>query len=140
MKHPAEHEPADALDGEPERRRHPRVYENLPAEIGLAGGQTMRLTLLNISLSGAQFGCDESELQRIKTEGFPALHGQTVELGVRVGLPSTQHPTETLEATCRVVYTRRITQQRYCIGTQFTELKGQGHQLLMQYLLEVHRA
>lgn len=135
MKHKSESEQPDAAGDKPERRRHPRVYENLSAEIGLADGKTLKLTALNISLSGVQFGCDEEEMRRIKTEGSPALHGETVEIGLNVGLPSAR-AAETLEATCRLIYTRRVTQRRYCLGMQFTHLKGEGRQVLLRYLLE----
>lgn len=141
MKHTSESEQPDAAEAKPERRRHPRVYQNLPAEIGLAEDKALNLTALNISLSGVQFGCNEEQMQRIKNDGHPALHGATVEVGLRVELPMDGGPAETLEATCRLVYTRRVTQHRYCLGMQFTHLKGQGRDALLRYLLEApHKA
>lgn len=119
-----------------ERRRHERLAEGLPAEAGLQEGQTLKLALMNISHGGVQLGCNEDELQRIRKEGFPALHGQTVEIDLRVTLPSTTRAPEQLEATCRLVYTRRVTQHRFCLGMQFTDIKGQSRQALTRYLLE----
>lgn len=121
---------------QPDRRRHPRVYEDLPAETQLADGQTLKLPLQSLSLGGVRLGCSEDEMRRVKQEGYPALHGETVEVGLRVSLPTFDHAAEPLEATCRLVYTRRITQQRYCLGMQFTDLKGDSREALMRYLLD----
>lgn len=117
-----------------ERRRHPRVYESLPVEASLRDGQTLKLTLLNASAGGVQLGCDDDQLRRIRTEGYPALHGQTVEIGIRATMPSPEHAADTVSATCRLVYARRITQHRYCLGMQFTDLKGQSREALSRYL------
>lgn len=120
----------------PERRRHPRVYEDLPAEAVLADDSTLRLSLQSLGLGGVRLGCSESEMRRIKNDGHPALHGQTVEIDLRVNLPTYNRAAEKLEATCRLVYTRRVTQQRYCLGMQFTDLKGDSREALMRYLLD----
>lgn len=130
--------PTDApAEGDgPERRRHERLTEGLPAEAGLQGDQTLKLALMNISYGGVQLGCSEDELHLIQREGFPALHGQSVEINLRVTLPLTTGAPEMLEATCRLVYTRRMTQHRFCLGMQFTDIKGQSRQALNHYLLE----
>jgi hypothetical protein len=75
-------------------------------------------------------------MRRIKAGGHPALHGQTVEIDLRVSLPTYDRASEALEATCRLVYTRRVTQRRYCLGMQFTGFKGQSRNALMHYLLD----
>jgi hypothetical protein len=121
---------------QPDRRRHPRVYEDLPAEAVLADDSTIRLSLQSLGLGGVRLGCSEKEMRRIKNDGHPALHGQTVEIDLRVSLPTYDRAAEKLEATCRLVYTRRITQQRYCLGMQFTDLKGDSREALMRYLLD----
>jgi hypothetical protein len=75
-------------------------------------------------------------MHRIKAKGFPALHGETVEVELHASLPTYDRAAEPLAATCRLVYTRRVAQRRYCLGMQFTGFTGDSRAALMRYLLD----
>lgn len=119
-----------------DRRLHPRSYKGLAGHIVLADGKALKLPLQSITLERAQLGCSGRDRRRIELNGWPALNGQTVDVGLRVELPTGARETESFETTCRLMFTRRVTQKRFCIGLAFTDLETQSRQTLIRYLLD----
>lgn len=120
----------------PDRRLHPRVHDALTAHTILSDGKVLKLPMQNIGLDSVQVGCNERDMRRVETKGWPALNGETVEVGLRVELPTEGKVKESLEATCRLMYKRRITEKRYCLGMKFTDLEAGCRDILIRYLLD----
>jgi hypothetical protein len=52
-------EPEPVAGPQPDRRRHPRVYEDLPAEVVLADGRPLKVSLKSMGLGGVRLACGE---------------------------------------------------------------------------------
>lgn len=106
-----------------ERRVHPRVGCQLPAELEARLGNSYSVTLTNISVGGC---LAEGQLD-LKELADRALRGP-VELELSFGLE------EPIHCHCRLIYTRRLTQTRFAIGLRFLSLPDRHRDAINHFL------
>jgi c-di-GMP-binding flagellar brake protein YcgR len=100
------------------KRDHPRIKKSLPVELVAPGEKTLFATTYDVSKRGVQLLCDGITVREIF--GGPGLSRPArppkVFLKLRLG-QSGQEP-ELIEAECRAVFSRRVSEQEYRVGLQ----------------------
>jgi c-di-GMP-binding flagellar brake protein YcgR len=104
------------------KRDHPRIKKTLPVEIIAPGDRTLFATTYDVSKRGVQLLCDGITVREIF--GSPGLSRPTKPPSVFLKLrlsQSGQEP-EQIEAECRAVFSRRVSEQEYRVGLQIYSL------------------
>lgn len=117
-----------------DRRKHLRVRTNLPAEMLIGGGEVLFATVLSVSLGGLQLECDRSSMQRIVPAGHLVSPAAALKVRVRLHLPSPQQPPVGIEAYCKIINVRRLSQQGYSVGLQYEKVEKDGQHALERYI------
>lgn len=100
------------------KRDHPRIKKSLPVEIVAPGDRTLFATTYDVSKRGVQLLCDGITVREIF--GGPGLSRPTKPPKVLLKLRlnhSGQEP-EHIEAECRAVFSRRVSEQEFRVGLQ----------------------
>lgn len=117
-----------------ERRQYPRVRTDLPATIVFRDGVSAAATLLNLSRTGAQIGCDTTLARRMCRPTSPPEPFRPVELTLCVDLPICAEGTTRIEVTARVVVPRRVSAAEYRIGLRFIGIEPESDRVLERFL------
>ena len=119
-----------------ERREHPRIKTSQPLDIITANGKVLQGNLLDISRAGLQFYCDGPTSQCIFPEGYVLPAGKSGTVQVRCSLAFSDQSTGSVGAVCRLIFSRRVAQDRYCIGLQFEQFTDDSYGSIERYINE----
>lgn len=119
-----------------DRREHPRIKTSLPLDIIMANGEVLQGILIDISRAGLQISCDGPTAHRIFPEGYMLSAGKFGKVQVRCSLGPGDQSAGNVDAACRLVFSRRVAQDKYCIGLQFEEFAGDSYSAIEQYIEE----
>lgn len=116
-----------------ERRLYKRFDTDSPVEVLAEGGAVYDARCLNISLAGMQLKCDRDTVHGIAPKGEKTTPDQSPVARVRFALPRAgdQHP---VEADCRVVLVRRISERDYNVHVQYEFFQGNGYNELEDFV------
>ncbi len=118
------------------KRDHPRIKKSLPVEIIAPGERTLFASTYDVSKRGVQLLCDGITVREIF--GGPGLarptKPPTVLLKLRLN-HSGQEP-EQVEAECRAVFSRRVSEQEYRVGLQIHSLSESSRLALDNFVDE----
>ncbi|MDH3314273.1 MAG: PilZ domain-containing protein [Gammaproteobacteria bacterium] len=118
------------------KRDHPRIKKSLPVEVIAPGDRTLFATTYDVSKRGVQLLCDGITVREIF--GGPGLSRPTkpptVLLKLRLG-NSGREP-EQIEAECRAVFSRRVSEQEYRVGLQIHSLPESSRMALDSFVDE----
>lgn len=108
----------------PERRIYPRVNVDIAAELSSREGESVDVTLLNLSLGGVlvEGGADMAMLK-------PPVAGAPLELYLHFGLDG-----EPLHCHCRVVYSQRQSQRCMRYGLAILSIDHQAAERLQAHV------
>jgi len=120
------------------RERSPRLVEHLDVDIRNVKDEHVYTQTLNVSIDGFAIQCRMRERNKLTPQGdFVDDGGKPVEVDVNLQWQDLQGKNECVYARCRVVYSRRIAQDKCQIGMNFTELRGDGHSKLLMFIQNV---
>ncbi len=89
---------------------------------------------LNISLGGVAVKCSTFDRDQITPKGDYICEGKPLELNLVLSLSEGQKSNYALKAKCRVVYSRRLTQDECQLGMNFLEMDVVGKEHLMKFV------
>lgn len=112
--------------------RSPRVMEHLDVEIKNFEDTSLCVPTLNISIGGFAIQCSMEERVQLTPQGD--LVDDVMPVDVNLQLYNQQGQKERIHAKCRVVYSRRIAQDKCQIGMNFIGLIGEDHGKLLKYI------
>ena len=120
------------------RERSPRLVEHLDVGIRNVRDEHVYTQTLNVSIDGFAIQCSMRERNKLTPQGdFVDDGGKPVEVDVNLQWQDLQGQKESVDARCRVVYSRRIAQDKCQIGMNFIELRGDGHSKLLMFIQNV---
>jgi len=118
------------------KRDHPRIKKSLEVEVITPGNKTLFATTYDFSKRGVQILCDAITVRDIF--GGPSLSVPaklpTVILKLRLNHPGRE--TEQIEAECRAVFSRRVSEQEYRIGLLIHSLSESSRKTFDSYIEE----
>lgn len=119
--------------------RSPRVNVRLGIDISNKD-KLIRAYTLNVSIGGFAVHCSTEERNRITPQGdFVGDGGRPVEVDVNLQLPNQHGKKECIHARCRVVYSRRIAQEKCQLGLSYINLLGDGEDKLMMFIKRIDK-
>ncbi|WP_286236940.1 PilZ domain-containing protein [Neptuniibacter halophilus] len=107
-----------------ERRIHPRIHVQLPAELATREGESVDVSLINLSLGGmlVEGGPEMAGLK-------PPVIGAPLELYLHFGIDD-----QPLHCLCRVVYNQRQSQTCLRYGLSILSIDQQASQVLQGFI------
>jgi len=113
-----------------ERRSTHRYKVKLPVELILEGGTVLPVEAIDISNNGLQFACDSWIADEIEPRGIQNHPLDQIRLKAVTDFMDTDKYSSKLYARCRIVAARRLSQDEYLLGLEFTDFEnGSGHLL-----------
>ncbi len=91
-------------------------------------------TVTNLSLSGLQLECDHEVMSALIPRLPHKDSGNPIYVHALFQVPTSQKSRADIHVECLIVYTRRLAQNRYVIGTQFKEFENHCETELEDYL------
>lgn len=116
------------------KRDHPRIKKSLPAELVMSGEKTLFASTFDVSKTGIQLICDAITTREIF--GETAQAGPTRQPTVKVNL-RLRHPesgTVQIEADCRAVFSRRVSEQEFRVGLQIDDMSEEFRSVLNSFV------
>lgn len=112
------------------QERSPRVAKKIDVDIKNTKDEHLKTQTVNISVGGFAIQCNIEERNKLTPEGDFVVHGKPIEVDVNMQLPIRKGKTELMKAKCRVIYSRRIAENKCQLGMCFTELFDDGQDKL----------
>ncbi len=117
------------------RRRSPRVIGGLAVDITNHNGESFSAKTLNVSYNGFGMQCSTIDRNLITPQGDFVEAGRPVEFDVSLMLPEGEHGRGgMIVAKCRVLYSRRLANDRCEIGMRYIEIEDDGEEKLVRYI------
>ena len=89
---------------------------------------------LNISLGGVAVKCSTFDRDQITPKGDYICEGKPLEVSLVLRLSEDKKSNYALKARCRVVYSRRLTQDECQLGMNFLDMDAAGKEHLMKFV------
>lgn len=118
------------------RREYPRIPVTLAVEVQTPDGVAIRTRMCNLSRAGIQLACDPITVGRLLPAGQMPLPSQPVTLDVRFELPFSSHEKVPVSVRCNAVFSRRVAQNEFRLGLQFSSFEAEGYDHLENYIQE----
>lgn len=115
-----------------ERRLYKRFETDSPVEILAEGGAAYHARCLNISLAGMQISCDRDTVYGIAPKVEKTTPDQSPVARIRFDLPRNHGPR--VEADCRIVLVRRVSEREYHVHVQYEFFQGNGYNELEDFV------
>lgn len=115
-----------------ERRQAPRYPVKLNIDIVLQDGTILPTETLNICQHGIQFVCDSDIANEIEPRGIHNHPLDHLQLKAIATLPVEDE--QKLYAICKVVSARRLSQDEYLIGLEFSGFEKNSEKVLQRYI------
>lgn len=115
-----------------ERRQVPRYSVKLDIDIILDDGRILPTETLNICEHGIRFLCDSDIANEIEPRG---IHNHPLDhLTLKVVSTLPVEDEKKLYAICQVVSARRMSQDEYLIGLEFSDFEKNSEKVLQRYI------
>lgn len=115
-----------------ERRQGYRYPVQLSIDLILADGTVLPATANNLSSQGIQFKCDSWLADEIEPRGIQNHLLDHIQLKVVASLPISGD--NRLYTRCRIIVARRLSQDEYMLGLEFTSFEKDSDKVLDRYL------
>ena len=89
---------------------------------------------LNISVEGVALKCSTVEREQITPKGDFVCSGRPLEVDVIINFPEKNNKKYEFKARCRVVYSRRLTQDECQLGMHFIDIDSVGRDHLINFV------
>ena len=117
-----------------ERRTAHRYKVKLPVELILEDGTVIPVEASDISSRGLQFSCDSWIADEIEPRGIQNHPLDQIRLKAVTDFPGMDNYNCRLYARCRVVVARRLSQDEYLLGIEFTGFENGSERLLEKFI------
>ena len=117
-----------------ERRTAHRFRVKLPVELILEDGSVIPVEATDISSRGLQFSCDSWIADEIDPRGIQNHPPDQIRLKAVTVFPGMDKYNCRLYARCRVVTARRLSQDEYLLGIEFTDFENGSERLLEKFI------
>lgn len=118
-----------------ERRLYKRFESDQPVTFIKSGGESLPARAANISLAGIQVHCDRWTITQLSPGLERIASGQPVELIVKFELPAQgKRPAIPVQATCKAVALRRLSEDEYQLSLTYTFFEGTGYHDLEKFI------
>ena len=122
------------------RERSPRVVEHLDVDIKNIKDEHISALTLNVSLDGFAIQCSIRERNRLTPQGdFVDDGGRPIEVYVNLQWQNQHGEKQPIHGRCRVIYSRRIAQDKCQIGMSFIELFDEGQDKLSKFIQNIQK-
>ena len=119
-----------------ERRSSHRYKISLPLELVLEDGTVLPVHACDISRNGMQFRCDSWIADEIEPRGIQNHPLDRIRLKAVADMPDSYGGTSRMYARCKVVVARRLSQDEYLLGIDFTDFESGSERLFRDYLAQ----
>ena len=112
------------------KRDYPRIKKSLPAELIASGNKKLHASTFDVSRTGVQIICDGITAEEIfgaSRQAGPSRHPR-LKIALRLLHPETG-PAR-VEADCRAVFSRRVSEQEYRIGLHIDQMSEEARLIL----------
>ena len=117
-----------------ERRSVHRYKMKLPVELILEDGTVIPVESTDISNKGLQFSCDSWIADEIEPRGIQNHPLDQIRLKAVTEFPGMGPYNSKLYARCRVVVARRLSQDEYLLGIEFTDFENGSERVLEKFI------
>lgn len=111
-----------------ERRRYPRIKTRLAAEIHKPGGTIVQGTISDLSSTGLQLACSPEEAKRFQNRG------EQIDVRIRFAVSMPNAADSPVSANCRLIFTRRVAADEYCVGLNFVDMDDESFANLAAFM------
>jgi len=118
-----------------DNRINPRVPLSVPVDITLPDKREIQIQSENISLTGIMLAATQQQFEAILHRKSAEGINVQPELHARFTMPRKDAKDLTVNAQCRAIHVRRISQNNYFIGLKFLQL-NQAAASAIQYHIE----
>ena len=98
------------------KRDHPRIRESLPVELITSGDKKLFASTYDVSKRGIQLSCDGVTVQEIFGGPGPAPPAKLPTVILKLRLSRSSRDAEQIEAECKAVFSRRVSEEEYRVG------------------------
>lgn len=116
-----------------ERRLYKRFETDSAVEMFAEDGAEFSARALNVSLAGMQLVCDRDVVRAVAPKGEKTTPDQSPVVRLRFSLPRAGDVSE-IEADCRIVLVRRVSEQSYHLHVQYEFFQGNGYNELEDFV------
>lgn len=116
-----------------ERRLYKRFETDSAVEIIAEDGSVHQARAMNISLAGMQLSCERDTVREIAPKGEKTTPDQSPIARMKFALPRAGGQSE-IEADCRVVLVRRISEREYQVHVRYEFFQGNGYNELEDFV------
>lgn len=121
------------LMSEIDLRREPRFKTNFSCSVETHDLLCSAL-ITNLSKSGLQLECDHELMQALMPNiKRPSPH-EPINLAIHFEVPTSYKDKVAIDLQCKIIYSRRLAQNRFFIGCMFSEFEHQCEAVLEDYL------
>ena len=120
---------------QPERRKTARYITKLDIDIILQDGTILPVQTQDLSQSGLQFKCDGSVANEIDTRGIQNHLLDHLKVKIIARLPTDEK--QKFYASGRIITARRLSQEEYMLGLEFTDFEKNSAEILKNYIQQL---
>lgn len=117
-----------------ERRSAHRYRVRLPVELILENGTVLPVESIDISNKGLQFSCDSWVADEIEPRGLQNHPLDQIRFKLVADLPGMDEHNSRLYARCRIIVARRLSQNEYILGIEFSDFENGSDRLLERFM------
>lgn len=116
------------------KRDHPRIKKILPAELIVSGHKRLFASTFDVSRTGIQVICDAITTEEIF--GTPQGDGPSrhPHVKVKLRLPHPDADPSRIEADCRAMFSRRVSEQEFRVGLQIDAISAEHRAMLERFV------
>lgn len=115
-----------------DRRQDHRYPVRLQIDLVLRDGTILPVEACNISSTGLQFRCDSWLADEIEPRGIQNHPLDRIQIKVVADLPISGE--NRLYSRCKVVVARRLSQEEYLLGLEFSSFEKSSEKILERYI------
>lgn len=97
-------------------------------------GVRIKVEAVDISSDGLGVECNTRQRNMITPGGSFLREGRPVSVFIDMSLSDEDGLSSKIEARCNVVFSRRMSSDQCKIGLRYTEIKGNSHEWLVQFI------
>ena len=117
-----------------DRRQSFRYPVKLQVDLVLGDGTILPVEACDISYNGLQFRCDSWLADEIEPRGIQNYPLDRIQIKVIADLPISGE--NRLYTRCKIVVARRLSQEEYLLGLEFTDFEKSSEKVLDRFISE----
>lgn len=120
-----------------QKERSPRATKKFNVTITNIKDQSVSTLTSNVSVGGFAIQCNTAERYQLTPDGDIVDDAQPVHVNLQLEIQYAQK--ELIKTQCRIIYSRRIAQNKYQIGMSFITLASDDRDKLLTLMQNTYR-